>query len=72
MGNKPVTAVPGIDNRVGRSLTAQGIVSARNLYGHFLIDSEEFRRLIERHGASAKSQQEVYNTMESYEALHDH
>ncbi len=40
MGKKLVTAVPGINEEIGRSLNRDGITLAKELYGHYLMVSK--------------------------------
>lgn len=69
MGNKPVTAVPGVGTKIGESMTKEGISTAKQLYGEYLTASSEdnFKDTVKSHGANSKSQRDAANAMSGWD-----
>ena len=73
MGQKPVTAVPGIEPIIAQNLhRTHNITTARNLYGQYLIDPDDFKSLIKRSGGAPLNVQQASQAMETWEMNHDY
>lgn len=71
MANKPVTDVPGIGQVVGRNMCADGVRTARALYGYYLDNPRGFRDFVMTYGANAGQQEAAFKAMSEFEQLHD-
>ena len=72
MGNKGVTAVPGIGETIGRKMEARNIYSAKQIYGHFLLmNKDEFKDFIQEFGANGGQQTSAYNAVRDWDTQHN-
>lgn len=67
MGTKPVTAVPGIGPVIGGNMATGGITTAKQLYGHYLINPNGFKAHVMRYGADNGQQEAAYQAMSAYD-----
>ena len=68
MKDKPVLAVPGIGDETAEKMKKDGIITAKNLYGYYLIKlAEEFKEFIQQYGCNARIQREAYEAMKEYD-----
>ena len=71
MGNKLVTAVPGIGKVTGASMNNDGIYSAKQLYGQYLMDPDNFQDYVRSHGANKRIQATCYNAEKDWDHQHN-
>ena len=73
MGQKLVTDVPGIGNAIGQRLRENfGIFIAKQLYGHFILNTQEtFAQLIHQCGGNRAHQAYAYNAMSDWDRQHN-
>ena len=71
MGNRPVTAVPGIGPVIGRRLIAAGIHTAKQLYGYYLIDPAGFPVYMQQYGANRRYQAFAFNAFSGWDVQHN-
>ncbi|XP_030604400.1 barrier-to-autointegration factor-like protein [Archocentrus centrarchus] len=59
MGDKPVTALPGIGPMLGRELQREGINKASGVLGHYLVQDRDPQRFGQwlKHSSGANSHQ---------------
>ena len=68
--NRPVKAVPGVDEAIGRKLRLTGICTALDLYHFYYHNSEEkFKSRIEQCGGDKRWQNVVYCAMMFWENI---
>ena len=72
MKDKPVSAVPGIGEKTAEKMKKDGIIRAKNLYGHYLIKpAEEFKQFIKNYDCDARIQREAYEALKSWDEQHN-
>ena len=71
MANKLVHHVPGIGETIAERMTLDGIATAQNLYGFYLINPREFRDKVASYGANASQQDAAYKAMRDYTDQHN-
>ena len=81
MGNKPLEKVPGIGKALADSMrspfnptTVSGrptILTAKQLYGYYLINPGAFTGLVKSYGANVGQQQRAYDAMRGWDQQHN-
>lgn len=71
MGNKLVDEVPGIGDETGKSLKKEGITKAKQLYGHYLINPDQFKDFIKSHGGDRGIQKKAFEAMKEWDDLNN-
>ena len=71
MANKLVDEVPGIGDVIGERMALDGIPTAMNLYGHYLINPDTFQDKVRSYGANAAQQAAAYTAMKEYAEQHN-
>ena len=69
MKKKLASAVPGIGPKIAKSLEREGVITAKNLYGRYLINPnpKDFKKIIQRHGGNAKFQEDAYEAIKTWD-----
>lgn len=75
MGNgysrqKCVDEIPGIGRKYGEVLKEKGIITAKNLFGHYLINPEGFKEYLIGFGFDAGSASEAYCALKMWDDNH--
>lgn len=71
MVNTPVADVPGIGESLGKSLKRKGIKTAKALYGCYLANRGEFKKLLEVSGGTHKEQNRAHKAMVAWDKLNN-
>lgn len=71
MGDKLVDEVPGIGGVTAQRMARDGIITALNLYGHYLVDPRRFRAKVREYGGNTGQQEAAYEAMTRYAEQHN-